>query len=108
MDFRWLAISLCLGANVLLWTAAASSQVEPVIGAIENITKFDPALGFAGLVIAFVLVFVTMDGRSHREERREWAVAIRSVAESNVALAAREAQLIEVIKSLQDTIERHS
>lgn len=108
MDFRWLAVSLCLSANVLLWTAAASSQVDPVIGAIENITRFDPALGFAGLVIAFVLVFVTMDGRSHRIERREWTTAIRTVAESNVALAAREAQLIETIKSLQAAIERHS
>lgn len=105
-DYARAALILCTTANVLLWAAASYGQISEGAGALERLIGIDPSLGFAGLVIAFVLLFVASGERGHRQERVEWANALRETAKSNLALAEREGQLIATIQQLESTLSR--
>ena len=105
-DYVRLAFILGTFANVVLWAAASYGQISEGAGALERLIGIDPSLGFAGLVIAFVLLFVASGERGHRQERIEWANALKENAKSNLALAEREGQLIATIQQLETTILR--
>jgi len=58
--------------NAFLWALTATAQVDEGADIVKSLIGTSPSLGFAGFVIALVLIFIYLDGKNHRDERNTW------------------------------------
>jgi hypothetical protein len=85
--------------NVFLWALTATAQVDDSAEIVSTLIGKDPSLGFAGFVIALVLIFLYLDGKNHREERDKW---VEQMSQQTATLS----HLDQSIQSLEKALER--
>lgn len=92
--------------NALLWALTTEAQVQEGASIVKELVGVSPSLGFAGLIIALVLIFVYLDGKNHREERDKWIEAMAHQAEATTEQTRVLERLNSSVEHLEQVILR--